>query len=110
MAGDAVSSLCSVILLICPVEFLSLFGNDRAVVELAAQYGRLAGLSYVFNAFSMTYIAAFRSMEHPQLGMYILATSMAVNTFLNWVFIFGNLGAPALGVQGRLWPPSSHAF
>ena len=96
----AVSSLCSVILLICPVEFLSLFGNDRAVVELAAQYGRLAGLSYVFNAFSMTYIAAFRSMEHPQLGMYILATSMAVNTFLNWVFIFGNLGAPALGVQG----------
>lgn len=82
----------------------------RAVVELAAQYGRLAGLSYVFNAFSMTYIAAFRSMEHPQLGMYILATSMAVNTFLNWVFIFGNLGAPALGVQGRLWPPSSHAF
>ena len=43
----AVSSLCSVILLICPVEFLSLFGNDRAVVELAAQYGRLAGLSYV---------------------------------------------------------------
>lgn len=39
-------------------------------------------------------------MEHPQLGMYILATSMAVNTFLNWVFIFGNLGAPALGVQG----------
>lgn len=24
----AVSSLCSVILLICPVEFLSLFGND----------------------------------------------------------------------------------
>lgn len=32
--------------------------------------------------------------------MYILAASMTVNTFLNWVFIFGNLGAPALGVRG----------
>ena len=25
---------------------------------------------------------------------------MLTNTFLNWVLIFGNLGAPALGVEG----------
>ena len=39
-------------------------------------------------------------MERPQLGLYILMVSMTLNTFLNWVFIFGNLGAPALGVRG----------
>ena len=95
-----VSSVCAAILLICPVEFLSLFGNDPYVVELAAQYGRIAGMSYVCSAFTMMYVAAYRSMERPQLGMYILALSMTVNTFLNWVFIFGKLGAPALGVRG----------
>lgn len=95
-----VSSIFAAILLICPVEFLSLFGNEPEVIGLAAQYGSVAGLSYVCSAFTMMYVAAYRSMERPQLGMYILAGSMTVNTFLNWVLIFGKLGAPALGVRG----------
>ena len=26
--------------------------------------------------------------------------AVLTNTFLNWVFIYGNLGAPAMGVRG----------
>ena len=95
-----VSSAFAAVLVICPREFLSLFGNQPDVVAMAAQYGSIAGISYVCNSFTMIYVAAYRSMEQPALGMYILAASMTVNTCLNWVFIFGNLGAPALGVQG----------
>lgn len=95
-----VSLLFAGVLLACPAAFLSLFGNEPEVIELAAQYGSIAGLSCVCNAFTMMYVAAYRSMERPQLGLYILVASMAVNTFLNWVFIFGKLGAPALGVRG----------
>ena len=96
----SVASVFAAILILCPIPFLSLFNNQPQLVELAAQYGGLAGLSYVLNAFTMVYVAAYRSMEQPRLGMYILAASMTTNTFLNWVFIFGNLGAPQLGVQG----------
>jgi len=46
------------------------------------------------------YIGAHRSMGDPRRGMYILCASMLVNTFLNWVLIFGKLGAPAMGVEG----------
>ncbi len=95
-----VSSIFAAILLICPVQFLSLFGNEPAVVAQAARYGSLAGLSYVLNSITMIYVAVYRSMERPQIGMYILGASMFTNTFLNWVFIFGKLGAPALGVRG----------
>ena len=95
-----VASVFAAILILCPIPFLSLFNNQPQLVELAAQYGGLAGLSYVLNAFTMVYVAAYRSMEQPRLGMYILAASMTTNTFLNWVFIFGNLGAPQLGVRG----------
>ena len=95
-----VSSVSAGILLVCPVQFLSLFGNEPEVIALAAQYGSIAGLSYVLNSFTMIYVAAYRSMERPKLGMYILIASMAANTFLNWVLIFGKLGAPALGVRG----------
>jgi len=88
------------ILLLYPVEFLSLFGNQPEVIELAARYGRIAGLSWIFDSVVLVYISVYRSMEQPKLGMYILVASMLTNTFLNWVFIFGNLGAPALGVEG----------
>ena len=95
-----VSALFAGVLLVCPVEFLSLFGNEPEVIALAAQYGSIAGLSYVCNAFTMMYVAAYRSMERPKLGLYILVASMAINTFLNWVLIFGKLGCPALGIEG----------
>lgn len=95
-----VTSVFAAILLFFPLQFLSFFGNQPEVIAVAAQYGRIAGMSCVFDAVVMMYVAAYRSMERPQLGMYILAASMLVNTFLNWVFIFGNLGAPAMGVEG----------
>lgn len=95
-----VCTIFSVILLLWPVQFMSLFGNQMDVIQLAAQYGRIAAFSYIFDAITMMYVAAYRSMEKPKLGLYILVASMLVNTFLNWVFIFGNLGAPAMGVEG----------
>lgn len=98
--AGVVSLLVALVLGFFPERFLSLFGNDEALIRMAARYGRIAGFSYFINSFSMVYIAAFRSMEYPKLGMYILMTSMACNTFLNWVLIFGNLGAPAMGVEG----------
>lgn len=95
-----ISMVVAVVLGIMPEQFLSLFGKDRELVALAAQYGRIAGFSFFINSFSMVYMAAYRAMENPRLGMYILMVSMTCNTFLNWVLIFGNLGAPAMGVEG----------
>ena len=83
-----------------PEPFMGLFGNDPAAVQVAADYGRIACLSYVLNSFTMVYLGAHRSMENPRLGLYMLSASMVTNTFLNWVFIFGKLGAPAMGATG----------
>ncbi len=83
-----------------PREFMSLFGNQEEVVELAANYGKYIGFAFFCNGFTLMYVGAYRSMGRPQLGMYLLGISMVLNLFFNWVFIFGNLGAPALGVEG----------
>ena len=80
--------------------FMALFGNNPAVVELAAQYARIVAFSFLFDSLASVYIAAHRSMANPMLGLYILGSSMVSNTILNWVFIFGKLGAPAMGVRG----------
>ena len=99
-AAGLVTAVFVVVMVFWPVEFLSLFGNEPEVIRLAAEYGQIAVISYAFAAITMIYVTAYRSMEKPQLGLYILVSSMLINTFLNWVFIFGNLGAPAMGVRG----------
>ena len=83
-----------------PVPFMSLFGNNADVVALAAQYAKIVAFSFLFDSLAQVYIAAHRSMANTLLGLYILGASMVSNTILNWVFIFGKLGAPAMGVQG----------
>lgn len=83
-----------------PQQFMSLFGDDPQVVATAARYARIVGWSYFFDSFVQVYNGVHRAMGNPKRGLYILGVSMACNTFLNWVFIFGNLGAPRLEVEG----------
>ena len=82
------------------LQVYSLTSNDMELAIIAAEFGRIAAPSIVFNAISILYLAAHRSMENPRVGMYILGCSMALKTFLNWVLIFGMLGAPAMGIRG----------
>lgn len=83
-----------------PGRFMSLFGSDAQVVATATRYARIVGWSYFFDSFVQVYIGAHRAMGDPNRGLVILGASMVSNTFLNWMLIFGNLGAPRLGLEG----------
>lgn len=104
--GIGVYAACSIGLIFAlimgflPNQFMGLFGSDAQVIATAARYARIVGWSYFFDSFVQVYIGAHRAMGNPNRGLYILMISMLCNTFLNWVFIFGNLGAPRLGVEG----------
>lgn len=99
-AAGTITLIFALIMGFLPRQFMALFGNDAAVIAVAADYARIVGWSYFFDSFVQVYVGAHRSMGDPRRGLYILCVSMAANTFLNWVFIFGNLGAPRLGVAG----------
>ena len=99
-AAGAVTFVFALILTVIPNQFMSLFGNDPEIIAIAAEYGRIVGWSYFFDSFVQIYNGAHRAMGEPRRGMYILCVSMIANTFLNWVFIFGNLGAPVMAAEG----------
>ena len=99
-AAGAIGLVFALVMGFLPEQFMGLFGNDPAVVTTAARYARIVGWSYFFDSFVQVYNGVHRAMGNPTRGLYILGVSMACNTFLNWVFIFGNLGAPRLGVEG----------
>ena len=99
-AAGAIGLAFALVMGLLPHPFMSLFGDDPQVVATAARYARIVGWSYFFDSFVQVYNGVHRAMGNPTRGLYILGVSMACNTFLNWVLIFGNLGAPRLGVEG----------
>lgn len=98
--AGCISVLFALVMSCFPRELMGLLTSDPALVEVGAGYARIVGFSYVFNSLTGVYVGAHRSMENPKLGLIIFSISMCTNTFLNWVFIFGNLGAPRLEVVG----------
>jgi len=90
----------ALIIAIIPHQVLGLVTSDQTLVGLGAQYARIVGFSMVFNAISLVYISCQRSMENVRLGLVVLIISAVFNVFGNWVLIYGNLGMPALGMEG----------
>ena len=91
-----------VALLAClfPVQMMRIVTNNPDLWEPGAEYARIVGFSYVCMSFSGVYIAVQRSMENPKLGAILLTVSGALNILLNYMLIFGKLGAPAMGCAG----------
>ena len=99
-AVTAVSAVLALITCFFPTQVLGLIPPNPDLVALGKGYIRIVGFSYVFNSISSIYAGVQRSTEHPSFGMMLFGISMAVNTSLNYVLIFGKFGAPALGVTG----------
>lgn len=96
----AVSMLLGLAVLIFPEQILSLYSNQPDIIAAGAEYLRIMGFAYVLFGTSNTLICAIRSVELVRISVVVNTLSCLTNAFLNWVLIFGNLGAPALGIQG----------
>ncbi len=83
-----------------PVQCVSLFSNDKEVIEEGAKYLRILSISYIMTSVTMIYLNIMRSVERVMISTCVYLTSLLCNIFFNWVFIFGNLGCPKLGICG----------
>lgn len=96
----AVTGVIAIVAFVFPTEIMRLLTNNESLWAPGADYARIVGFSYIFMSISGTYVAAQRSMENPKLGAYIFSVSGALNIVLNYILIFGKLGAPAMGCAG----------
>ena len=83
-----------------PKQIMRVFTTEQDVIELGAQYLRVTALIYLPHGISLVLSNVMRSIGNAKLGLYVSIASFIVNIGANYIFIFGKLGAPALGVQG----------
>lgn len=96
----ALSIIFTAIALFAPRLFISIFTPDMAVVDAGEKYLRIVGLGYFFYAITNCSIMMLRSVKTVKISMVVYSISLLVNAFFNWILIFGNLGAPCLGIEG----------
>ncbi|MEY3960471.1 MAG: hypothetical protein RIR14_1125 [Pseudomonadota bacterium] len=75
-------------------------GQEEEVSALAQDYLRIAGLGMAPALLVMVLKSYLSALERTQVVLWVTVAAVPLNVALNWALIFGNWGAPELGVAG----------
>jgi putative MATE family efflux protein len=95
-----VAPILSLILIQFVEPFYPFLSKDSAVIEQGMPYLEIRLAAIVFAGMNFAFRGYWNALDLSRLYMTTLILMHACNIFLNYVFIFGHFGAPALGVAG----------
>jgi len=90
----------SLIMISIAPKFIALLSPDPEVVGQASSYLQVRVIATVAVGMNFSFRGYWSAVHMTGLYLRTILIMHALNIFLNWVLIFGNLGAPALGVYG----------
>ena len=91
--------LLALALWICS-HYLDRFGQSASVALESRGFLLWVGASIPFVLLMFGLKNFCEALDNPWAPTLILSASVPLNIVFNWVLIYGNLGAPALGLQG----------
>jgi multidrug resistance protein, MATE family len=81
-------------------SILLALGQQPDVSALAQDYLRIAGLGMMPALLVMALKSYLAALERTQVVLWITVTAVVLNAGINYALIFGNWGAPEMGVRG----------
>lgn len=75
-------------------------GQDPMISEGAQTYLRVMGVGLIPALLIMVLKSYLAALEHTRVIFWITVSVAVVNAFVNYALIFGNWGAPELGIKG----------
>ncbi len=90
----------AVVSFLFPTQIMSVYTNDADVIREGAGYLRVTAFVYLPHGLGLIIANLVRSIGNTKLGLIVSSISFLVNIGCNYIFIFGKLGAPAMGVTG----------
>ena len=95
-----IGTLFAISCVLIPEKIMRMYIDDAEVIIEGAKYLRVTALIFLPHGLSLVMSQIIRSTGNARLGLWISCISFVVNIFANYVFIFGKLGMPAMGVMG----------
>lgn len=96
----SVAALFSCMAIFAPELVMRIYTDKQSIRSIGVEYLRIVGIAYLMQVFSMAMSSLLRSTERVRIPLIASIASVASNLFLNWVFIYGHLGVPAMGIRG----------
>ncbi len=93
-------AVVEVALILAMGRHLELFRQPREVLAAVNPFFSLIGLSLVPVLAYLALRQFAESMGRPWVPMLVILGGVVLNASLNWVFIYGHLGSPAMGLTG----------
>lgn len=100
---NAIMAAVLTLVMIAAGLMMDRMGQDREVLGYAKEYYFIivAGFIPMIAFFNIRFFS--EGIGNTRNEMWITVGTNLINIFLNWVLIYGNLGAPELGVAGAAW-------
>lgn len=83
-----------------PVQIFNAFKAAPEALSEGVTYLRIVCIGYFATAITTAFDSSVCCSEKAALPFIVRAIGLLVNVVLNWILIFGRLGAPAMGVKG----------
>lgn len=83
-----------------PQAIMGLYTEEPVIIAYGAEYLRFCAPAYFFNGLALTTTVLLRCMRQVRLPLLVSVGGFVINIFTNYVFMFGKLGAPAMGIGG----------
>ena len=83
-----------------PAAVMRLFTDDAALIGEGVKYLRFACISYLSLTVNLAISTMLRCTERVKIPMITSGIAAGLNAVLNYIFIFGAFGLPAMGVAG----------
>ena len=95
-----VATLFGVATALIPGKIMGMFTTDADIIRAGTGYLLISIPCYYLNGYAMTTSIVLRSVGKATIPLMSSIYSFFINIFFNWMFIFGHLGAPEMGVNG----------
>ena len=87
--------------------FLLATGQQPDIAVYGGEVIWIIGLGMPASLMFFVCVFFLEGIKRPLPGMIMMLAANVLNVFLNWIFVFGHLGFPAMGASGSAWATTS---
>ncbi|MGC4003040.1 MAG: MATE family efflux transporter [Pirellulales bacterium] len=91
-------------------ELFQAMGHADNVVPMEVEYFNVSIVFLVVKMLAVTFGQFMLAINRPNVVFISAIAGMLSNALINWLLIYGNWGAPAMGVAGSAWGTNSSIF